>query len=91
MFRGSGPYSVCRSTLRHWRKEWSIKLSALLIKTYLDTDTGIHSDDEDTIEMSDDVSFSDENTGIIFQKEKSKKVTDYQRYYQVNTRNYVCG
>ena len=58
---------------------------------YLHTNTGIHSDDEDTIEMSDDVSLSDENTGIIFQKEKSNKVTDYQGNYQVNTRNYVCG
>ena len=41
--------------------------------------------------MSDDVSLSDQNTGIIFQKEKSNKVTDYQRHYQVNARNYVHG
>jgi hypothetical protein len=39
--------------------------------------------------MSDDVSFGDENTGIVFQKEKSKKVTDYQGDYQVNTRNNI--
>ena len=58
---------------------------------YLDTNTGIHSDDEDTIEMSDDVSLSDKNTGIVFQKQKSKKVTDYQGDYQEDTRNYVHG
>ena len=39
--------------------------------------------------MSDDVSFSDETTGIMFQKEKRKKVTDYQGDYQIDTRNYV--
>ena len=61
----------------------------MFYKIYLHTDTGIHSDDEDTIEMSDDVSLSDENTGIIFQKEKSKNVTDYQGDYQVNTRNNI--
>ena len=41
---------------------------------YLHTNTGIHSDDEDTIEMSDDVSLSDENTGIIFQRRKLRKL-----------------
>ena len=59
-------------------------------KIYLDTNTAIHSNEEDTIEMSDDVSLSDVNTGIIFQKEKSKHVTDYQGNYEVGTRNYVC-
>ena len=39
--------------------------------------------------MSDDISLIDENTGIVFQKEKSKKVTDYQGDYQIDTRNYV--
>ena len=41
--------------------------------------------------MSDDVSLSDENTGIVFEKEKSKNVTDYQGHYKVNTGNCVCG
>ena len=77
----------------HLDTEQNIELSTLIFvdEIYLHTDTSIHSDDEDTIEMSDDVSLSDENTGIIFQKEKSKKVTDYQGDYQVNTRNYVHG
>ena len=45
---------------------------------YLNTDTDIHVDDEDSVKMSEDVPLSDKYTRIIIKEGKCEKFTHYQ-------------
>ena len=52
---------------------------------YLNTNTDIHGDDEDSVKMIENVSFSDKYTGIIVEGGKCEEVTHNHREGQVKT------
>ena len=50
---------------------------------YLNTDTDIHGDDEDSVKMGENVPLSDKYTWIIIKEGKCEEVTQYQGESQV--------
>ena len=71
--------------------KYSLRNPCVLSHVCLNTNTNIHRDDKNSVEIGQNFSFGEENTGIVFQQENSNKIADYQGDNKRERRDHIYG